>query len=82
MFVKGILFAYRFLHVTATVMENDSPSIYSQHLELHNTYITKLTFPIWFRSVSQSTNTHTGNGTLRNETERDFFYKNSLGIHI
>ena len=44
------------------------------HLESHNTYITKLAFPISFRSVSQSTNTHTGIGTLRNGTKRDNIY--------
>ena len=35
--------------------------------------MTKLAFPISFRSVSQSTNTHTGIGTLRNGTERENF---------
>jgi len=59
-------------------MKFPSPSIYfliitCLHLKLHNAYKTKLAFPISFRFVSQNTNTHTGIGTLRNETERDIF---------
>jgi hypothetical protein len=46
---------------------------YCRHLELHNTYtcITKLALSLLFRSVSLSTNTHTGIGTLRNGTKQE-----------